>query len=335
MDKMIAKCGCDCSKCPTYKNNLQSPEDRKRCSWGWKKYLNIRLSPEKLRLCDGCQTPDDKRKVYYLNCIVRKCALSSGILNCAYCSAYPCDEVKYLHTTFDDNIREKITAKLGREIPDKDYSEFIEPYEGIKNLDRICVTIDRNEINEPKKFQLRSRIKEFPSEFLRSEREGLILKSLYDLLAKINGPVPDISFAKREALKRKRPYMNLLLWTFGLYGIFRKKDDAFLTIDSKDYANQKNQRIYSKLKDHFQIFKDYGANFSLEPLGEKWLTPSGGLQIKLGSRKDAAWIMTLSFDPNLNGRRGLIALQEYSKKLLNQYAEKAFDYFSNADMGVL
>jgi hypothetical protein len=163
----------------------------------------------------------------------------------------------------------------------------------------------------------------------------LILKSLYDLLAKINGPVPDISFAKREALKRKRPYMNLLLWTFGLYGIFRKKDDAFLTIDSKDYANQKNQRIYSKLKDHFQIFKDYGANFSLEPLGEKWLTPSGGLQIKLGSRKDAAWIMTLSFDPNLNGRRGLIALQEYSKKLLNQYAEKAFDYFSNADMGVL
>ena len=335
MDEMIAKCGCNCSRCPTYKNNLQTPEDRKRCSWGWKEYLNIRLSPEKLRLCDGCQIPDEQRNVFYLNCIVRKCALSNGIKNCAYCSLYPCDEVKYLHTTFVENIREKTAATLGREIPDRDYYDFIEPYEGIKKLNTIRKTVGRNEIKEPKKFHLKSKIREFPSESLASKKDDPIIKSLYGLLAKINGPAPSVSFAKREALKRKRPYMNLLLWTFGLYGTFRKKDDAFLTIDSKDYAKLKNQRIYSKVKDYFQVYKDYGADFALIPLEEGWLSSSGGLRIKLGRREIPAWSMTLSFDSNLGGKNGLVALQDYSKKLSAKYGEKAFDYFVKSDLGVL
>jgi hypothetical protein len=335
MDEMIAKCGCNCSKCPTYKNNLQTPEDRKRCSWGWEEYLNIRLSPEKLRLCDGCQVPDNQRKVYYLNCIVRKCAQSSGITNCAFCSVYPCGEVKHLHITFVENIREMTAERIGREIPDKDYFDFIQPYEGIKKLDTIRKTLARNEMKEPKKFHLKSKMKGFPDKLLHSEKDGSIYKSLYDLLARINGLVQDVPFAKREALKRKRPYLNLLLWTFGLYGTFRKRDDTSLTIDSKDYGNQKNQRVYSKLKDYFEIFKVYGAHFELIPLDEKWLTSSGGLQIKLGRKEIPAWIMTLSFDSNLSGKKGLIALQSYAKKLLAKYGEKSIDYFSKSDMEVL
>jgi hypothetical protein len=36
------------------------------------RFLNIKLSPEKLRACDGCSIPDPDRKIYYLNCRIRK-----------------------------------------------------------------------------------------------------------------------------------------------------------------------------------------------------------------------------------------------------------------------
>ena len=108
-NQMMAACGCNCSRCPTYKENLQTSENRMRCSRGWQEYLGIHLSPGKIRLCDGCQVPDEERNVYYLNCTVRKCAQENGIENCAYCSLYPCPEVKNLHVTFDPDIREKIS----------------------------------------------------------------------------------------------------------------------------------------------------------------------------------------------------------------------------------
>jgi hypothetical protein len=335
MNDMIAVCGCNCSQCPTYKKNLKTFEDRKRCSWGWEEYLNIRLSPEKLRLCDGCPIPDSQRNVYYLNCIVRKCALTNRIKNCAYCSSYPCEEVKNLHVTFAEDIRDKIAAKIGREIPDKDYFDFIEPYEGLKKLHVIHRTIDQNKIVEPKKFLLKSKIVEFPKGLSLSKKDNSILRSLYDLIGKISGPEHNVSFARREALKKKRPYMLTLLWTFGLYGRFMEKDDHFLTIDSKDFARQKNQRIYSKLKDLVHLFKNDGVCLELIPTAGEWLTSSGGLVITIGRTKNAAWVMTLSFDSNLFGRRGLLALQNYAKKLLASHDEKALDHFSKADMGVL
>ncbi|MGD8779857.1 MAG: hypothetical protein PVH88_12960 [Ignavibacteria bacterium] len=48
MEISIARCGCDCSNCPTYKDNISTIEERRRCSSGWAKYLNIKLNPEKL-----------------------------------------------------------------------------------------------------------------------------------------------------------------------------------------------------------------------------------------------------------------------------------------------
>jgi len=50
----------------------QRAGNRERCSRGWEKYLNIRLSAEKLRPCDGCDVPDDDRKVFCFNCGVRR-----------------------------------------------------------------------------------------------------------------------------------------------------------------------------------------------------------------------------------------------------------------------
>jgi hypothetical protein len=334
MNEIIAKCGCNCSRCPTYKENLKTKEDRIHCSWGWKRYLNINLSPKKLRLCDGCQVGDDIRKVYYLNCIVRKCVMENGIENCAYCSLYPCDEVKNLHITFDPHFKEKVEKRLGQKILHKDYLDFIECYEGIQYLDNIRKKLDRKEITAFKKFSIQSKLFPFPEDIKKKDR--LVYKSLYKLIEKINGAVENLSFAGREALNKKRPQLLTLLWTFGLYGKFNKKDDNFLTINSLDYAKEKNQSMYNKLINYFDILKDYGVYLKLTPSIEKgWVTPTGGLRVKIGRKEEPIWIMTLSFNSSIGGKELLVALGEYSKELLSKYGEKAFKYFSKVDMKVL
>jgi hypothetical protein len=334
MKGIIAKCGCNCSRCPTYKENLKTREDRIRCSWGWKEYLNLSLSPEKLRLCDGCQISDKQRKVYYLNCVVRKCAMENGIENCAYCSLYPCDEVNSLHVTFAPDFKEKTEKKLGKKIPDKDYLDFIECFEGIKHLNDIRKTINKKEIVEFKKFPIQSKLAPFPEDMNKKDLFGY--KSLYNLIDKINGNVDDLSFAERERLRKKRPYLLTLLWTFGLYGKSDKKDENFLTINSLDYTKEENQCMYDKLMSYFNILKNYGVNLELTPIIEDgWITPTGGLRAKIGKKEDPLWIMVLSFDSIAGGGDGLIALGKYSKKLLSEYGKKAFKYFSKADMRVL
>ena len=169
MNTFVAKCGCNCSKCPTYKNNLRTFEDRQRCNRGWKKYLNINLSAEKLRPCDGCSIPDETRKIYYLNCHVRKCAINNGFNNCAYCSAYPCQEVLNIHSMQKPGAKEKIVERLGGSIPEEDYLAFIEPYEGIKHLNEIRQTIGAEEIVEIKRFSVRPKIVLIPNDLLFSK----------------------------------------------------------------------------------------------------------------------------------------------------------------------
>ena len=331
MNEIIAKCGCNCSKCPTYKENLKNKADRIRCSWGWKRYLNISLSPEKLRLCDGCQIADNMREVYYINCAVRKCAIENGIENCAYCSLYICDELKNLHITFAPDFKEKIEKRLGEKIPRKDYLDFIECYEGLRYLDNIRKSVDKKKIVEFKKFSIKSKLASFPEDI----KNKIIYKSLYKLMEKINGTADNLSFAHREALKKKRPDILRLLWTYGLYGKFTNNDKC-LTINSLDYTKEKNQSMYPKLVEYFTLLKKYGVNLKLTPLIEKgWLTPTGGLRVRIGRKENLIWIMTLSFDSNIGGKDGLVALGKYSKKLLSRYGEKAFKYFSKADMKLL
>ena len=110
--------------------------DRRICSSGWEKYLNIKLSPEKLRACDGCSIADPERNIYYLNCRIRKCAMINGIENCAYCSGYPCEELTKTHSVQKIYNREDFIKKTGKEITETDYRRFIEPYAGLCHLNK-------------------------------------------------------------------------------------------------------------------------------------------------------------------------------------------------------
>jgi hypothetical protein len=327
MKDLFSKCGCNCGRCPSYKENLQTGEDRQRCSDGWYKYLGIRLSPGKLRLCDGCQAPDDGHPVRYLSCYVRKCAVRNGVETCAHCSVYPCEDVKNLHAIQRADAKERIVARLGTPIPEEDYLAFIEPYEGIKHLDTIRASLGPEDIVEMTKVSVKPKIVDFPDDLPFSKEETSAFEALHRILASVES-VNDVSYARQAALKKRRRHLLKVLWAFGCFGELEEEGGSHLVMDSETYLSQRIHSSYSRVKDYFKALEGYGVHCEHVPLTEGgWLTPTGAL-------RKSGWCMKMSFDDDAGGVSALKALRSYTAKL-EKYGERAFRYFSKADMRVL
>ena len=328
MKDLFSKCGCNCGRCPSYKENLQTDEDRQRCSDGWYKYLGFRLSPGKLRLCDGCQAPDDENPVRYQNCYVRRCAVRNDVETCAHCSVYPCEDVKNLHEIQRADAGERIAARLGTPIPEEDYLIFIEPYEGIKHLDEIRASLGPEDIVEMTKVSVKPGLVDFPDDLPFSEEETSAFEALHRLLAAVES-VNGVSYARQAALKKRRRHLLKLLWAFGRFGEPKEEGGSHLVIDSETYLAQKIHSSYSRVKDYFKALGKYGVHCEHVPLIEEgWLTPGGALRKR-------GWLMKMSFDDDASGVSALEALQSYTAKLHEKHGERAFRYFSKADRRVL
>ncbi len=328
MRDLFAKCGCNCGRCPSYKGNLRTDGDRQRCSDGWHKYLGFRLNPGKLRLCDGCQAPDDENPVRYQSCSVRKCAVRNGVETCAHCSGYPCEDVKNLHEIQRAGARERIATRLGTPIPEEDYLAFIEPYEGIKHLDEIRASLSPEDIVEMTRASVKPRIVGFPDDLPFSREEAAAFKALHRILAAVES-VEGVSYARQAAIKKRRRHLLKLLWAFGRFGEFKEEGGSHLVIDSGTYLAQKIHSSYSRVKDYCKALEKYGVRCEHVPLAEEgWLTPTGAL------RKEG-WFMKMSFDDDAGGVSALNALQSYAARLDEEYGQRAFGYFSKVDMRVL
>ena len=331
MKDLFAKCGNNCGRCPSYKENLKTDEDRQRCSDGWEKYLGFRLSPGKLRLCDGCQAPDDENPARYQNCYVRRCAVRNSVETCAHCSAYPqCEDVGMVSLSAD--ARGKTAARLGSPIPEEDYLTFIEPYENLKHLDEIRASLGAEEIVEPTKPPaFKPKTVDFPEDLPFYREETSAFKALHRLMRTINTVDAD-TYVMQERLKKRRQYFLKLLWTFGLLGEPQEEGGSHLVIESETYVAQKipSSSGYSTLvKHYFGTLEEYGVRCEIVPLMETgWLTPGGAL-------RKHGWFMKMSFDDSAGGVSGLKALRTYTAKLNEKYGKRAFRYFSKADMRVL
>ena len=245
MKDLFSKCGCNCGRCPSYKENLLTDEDRHRCAEGWAKYIGYHPTPEKLRACVGCQAPDDENAVRYQSCYVRKCALRNGVETCAHCSAYPCEDVP--RVSFAADQREKIAAHLGTPVPEEDYLAFIEPYEGIKHLDAIRASLAPEDIVEMATVSVRPRIVAFPDDLPFSEEKAAPFEHLHRLLATV-GVAEGVSYARQTVLKKRRRDLLKTLWAFGRFGGLREEGGLHLVIDGETYLAQKIQSNYSRVK---------------------------------------------------------------------------------------
>jgi len=315
----IAKCGCDCLHCPTFKENIRTSEERKKCSDGWKKYLNINLSPEKLRPCDGCSLPDEERKIYYLNCVVRKCAMINGIENCAHCTAFPCNELLKVHSIQKIKNRNEFITAYRTEIPENDYRLFIEPYTGINHLTRIKKNLTETDRKDYKRFSAKTKLT--PSASSNIERGNLSI--IHSLLRELYIE-QDIPYARLKTLEKNREQLLKIIWAIGFYGILNEKHHC-LELDSETYMSQKTSKMYNTLLGYFSDLKKYGIHCEIVPLVEKgWVTPAGGL-------RKAGWSIRFSFGKPGQEKENLTAFKEYMMKLDKLYGDKAFRMFTRAE----
>lgn len=329
MNDWFSKCGANCRRCPAFRGNIRSDEDRQRCSDGWHRYLRVRLDPRRC-YCDGCQTPDDQNPILVYSkhgCRIRQCAVFNGAPTCAHCSAYPCEAVRG-QFSFDVDSRERLAARLGVLIPDEEYATFIEPYELHRHLAEIRATLGPDDIVEIRPVSVKPRISAFPDHMPCSMEEMAALRSLHRLLSVI-GTAEGIPHVQRAAAREQRQHLLKLLWTFGLHG--QPQDDGWphLLIDAKTYLAQKIHSSFERLTDYLQILDEHGVKCRHVPVVEEgWLTPKGAL------RKEG-WLLTLSFEEGTGGGTALQALQTYTTELEAAHGRQAFRRFSKADMQIL
>ena len=328
MNELIAKCGCDCGTCPTYKGNLKTAQDREHCSSGWERYLGVRLSPEKLHPCDGCSIPDEQRNIAYLNCHVRQCAIYNGVANCAYCAAYPCMDLLMVHELQQPDALPRIEARIGGPVPVADYVQFIEPYEGIKHLDSIRATLAPTEINAVKPVSFTPRTVAFPPSLLHSSKAKAAYQQVHQLLCGLDTGECR-SYAHKLTRQKRRRQLLRLIWACARNGLLDENGYAWLTLEAKAFGAHKIQSTLTAMEGFCRVFEAHGIHCAIVPLDEKrWLTPKGGL-------RDEGWLLMLSFDNRIGGAPALKALIAYVARLDAKHDGDGFKHFTKADMSVL
>jgi hypothetical protein len=92
-EKQIAYCGLICTDCAAYIATQNDDDDmRKETAATWSKEYNVDIKPEDIN-CDGCIIGTDRVVGHAHVCTVRKCGQEKGVINCAYCEDYICDEL--------------------------------------------------------------------------------------------------------------------------------------------------------------------------------------------------------------------------------------------------
>jgi hypothetical protein len=319
----IAKCGCDCFNCPTFKENIRTIENRRKCSSGWENFLKIKLSPEKLRACDGCSIADSERKTYYLNCKIRKCAMVNEIENCAYCNGFPCDELLKAHSVQQITNRDEFIKNTGKKISEPDFKFFIEPYAGLNRLNKIRKTLADKDFKDIKSFSSKIKFADYKTTTKGQET----LKKIYSLLTTICVE-KNIPYARLQAIEYKREQFIKILWAVGCFGVYNKPS-GYIELDSNTFMTQKiHGMFYNVLIDYINDFKIYDIHCEIIPLVKKgWQTPLGGL------RKEG-WAFRLKFGLLL-GTETLQVFKEYINSLNTTYGSKAFKIFNRADLSIM
>ncbi|MDA3918306.1 MAG: DUF3795 domain-containing protein [Deltaproteobacteria bacterium] len=92
---MIAYCGIDCSKCPSYlATQSGSNEELAKVAKKLAKRYRAEVKPEYV-ICDGCKA--EKRHSFFCanSCKMRQCCIDKNYNSCIECSDFPCKELQF------------------------------------------------------------------------------------------------------------------------------------------------------------------------------------------------------------------------------------------------
>lgn len=341
MTEVVSKCGMNCAGCPWSPIVRKNIPDEELDSFRKRAKAVLGFSPT-AKPCLLCLTPEEKIskdvKHWHANfrrgCPVRKCVTNMGIKNCAYCSRFPCAFEKSHAGLW---TREKLEKQRGRTFTDEEYHSFIEPFEGLKRLERIHSTLKPDDIVEAITVPpLKMKVVEFPAAL--DDKQKIRFKPIHSLLSALKQSslsVEDVDLAPQQTrLKNRVKNIFRFLWIFAAHGSLMESDGGFLLVDAKTY--NENRGTETGLSSWNFIngvvipnLMEFGVIIELVELAEDWkVVPSGYLRKK-------GWEMKLSFTEQIRGLAGLKAFQIFGKKLEEKYGKRAFRYFANVDMRLL
>ena len=99
MEDNLSYCDPSCNGCAIYlatreKDERKKHEMRVEIAQQIKELYGKECKPEDITDCDGCKSESGRLFSGSSKCNIRKCAQDKGIENCAYCTDYPCEELK-------------------------------------------------------------------------------------------------------------------------------------------------------------------------------------------------------------------------------------------------
>lgn len=85
MDKMIAHCGLDCTKCDAYIATINNDDElRESVAKLWSELNGVEITPEMIN-CEGCRVDGVKTPFCDGLCEIRQCALTKQFETCGNC----------------------------------------------------------------------------------------------------------------------------------------------------------------------------------------------------------------------------------------------------------
>ena len=95
MSQMIAYCGLICTDCGAYiatqANDLAALQ---RTAARAREEFDMPDASAETAMCDGCLSDSHRLCGYCHQCEVRACALDRGLINCAHCDDYACQQLE-------------------------------------------------------------------------------------------------------------------------------------------------------------------------------------------------------------------------------------------------
>ncbi|MFX0168600.1 MAG: DUF3795 domain-containing protein [Candidatus Hodarchaeota archaeon] len=336
MPEVISKCGMNCAACPWSPITRKGIPDEEFNDFRKQAKTIMGYTPTE-KPCLLCLTPEDKigknAKHWHANfrrgCQIRKCVTKMDIKNCAYCSRFPCASEK----AHAGATREDYEKRLGRSVTNDEYHTFIEPFEGLKRLERIRSTLKPEEIVEAITVPpLKMKVVEFPDTF--SDQQSKVFKPVYTLLSNLKQStlgVKDVDLPPQQfRLKKRVKHFFRFLWIFAAFSTHEETNGGFLVVDAETFHNNRGSETglttWSFLDQVITpTLKPYGIQVQLVDLNPNWKTPTGAL-------RKSGWELNLTFTKKIGGLTSLKAFQMYGKKLLEKHEDRAFRYFSDVDM---
>lgn len=115
MNKMIAYCGLDCSKCDAYLATINNDQAlREKTAKLWSKLNNAPILPEHIN-CRGCRANGVKTVFCEKMCPIRQCALKKGVVTCNHCpNKIKCEPLQAFLDNYSksvENLKKQPNAK--------------------------------------------------------------------------------------------------------------------------------------------------------------------------------------------------------------------------------